>query len=146
VGFLFDLVSGDEAIDQKVSNLLACAVPAQSIALYAGSKAVRRVFASPFASLDDVVDFPRAFLMLCFSIAAKNKRISTEMTMPSGAIKYVRKLTIGKHHSLLWDNTKVTGSQIYRRPGGPTRSLVQYYPKTLFLIRTILCHLSKIDF
>lgn len=55
------------------------AMPTQPIALYTGSEAVGQVFASPFAFLNYVVYFPCAFIVVCFRIAIKNKRVPTEM-------------------------------------------------------------------
>jgi hypothetical protein len=99
-----NLVPGNKPIDQQVSNLLAGAVPAQSIALYAGGMAVGRVFASPLAFLNDVVDFSRTFFVAGFSVALKNNRVPTEMAMPLCSIKYLGKLGVRQHHSFLWDN------------------------------------------
>jgi hypothetical protein len=87
LGFLLNLVPGYKAVHQEISNLLAGAMPTQSVAFNTGSKAVRRIFASPLAFLDDVVDFPRTFLVVRLGVAVNNKGVPTEVAMSFGSIK-----------------------------------------------------------
>jgi hypothetical protein len=64
------------------------AIPAQPIALYAGSEAVGQAVASPFAFLNYVVYFPCAFIVVCFC-----RRVPSEMAMFLCSAEYFGKLS-----------------------------------------------------
>jgi hypothetical protein len=70
------------------------AIPAQPIALYAGSEAVGQAVASPFAFLNYVVYFPCAFIVVCFCRAIKNRRVPSEMAMFLCSAEYFGKLSV----------------------------------------------------
>src|SRR5579863_2880403 len=95
------LTNGNQSKPQELTQRLSCSMPAQTIALRAGRKAVVCGSAAAFPALNNVVDFPvAASLAFGPALPLKFDRVPAKVTVPVGLIKDLAENRVGhERHS-----------------------------------------------